>query len=156
MSGIALVGILSGMIFGALALMLRPIAGAVIITPVIASPVAYLYLWRDALIGPCFFATNFNTQACEPTRAFFTMTLQHASDAVTVTFSHIIVGFALVTTLTILRNIINAIDMQNRSWTTPAASNDDTANDKPLVDNYRQYHGTPAAVISAVASRVSQ
>lgn len=114
MSGIVLVGILTGMIVGALAMILRPIAGAVIITPVIASPIAYLYLWREALHGPCFFAQNFNTDACLPTRAFFTMTLQHSSDAVIVMMTHIVTAFALVTVLTILRNVINAIDMQRR------------------------------------------
>jgi hypothetical protein len=158
MSGIALVGILSGMVFGALAMILRPIAGAVIITPIIASPIAYLYLWRDALNGPCFFATNFNTEACSPTRAFFMMTLQHASDAVTIMVSHIMVGFTLVTILTILRTTIDTIDMRKRFLPIGAASQaDDNASDKePLVDNYRQFHGTPAAVISATASGLSQ
>lgn len=120
MSGIVLVGILSGMVFGALAMILRPIAGAVIITPVIASPIAYMYLWRDALQGPCFFASNFSTEACTPTRAFITMTLHHASDAVIVMVSHIFVAFTLVTVLTILRNTINAIDMQKRTLPIPA------------------------------------
>lgn len=120
MSGIALVGILSGMIFGALAMILRPIAGAVIITPIIAAPMVYIYLWRDALYGPCFFATNFSSEACLPTRAFITMTLQHASDTVIVMVSHIFVAFTLVTVLTILRNMINAIDMQNHALPIPA------------------------------------
>lgn len=120
MSGIVLVGILSGMVFGSLAMILRPIAGAVIITPVIASPIAYMYLWRDALQGPCFFASNFSTEACMPTRVFINMTLQHASDAVIVMVSHIFVAFTLVTVLTILRNTINAIDMQKRALPIPA------------------------------------
>lgn len=120
MSGIALVGILSGMIFGALAMILRPIAGAVIITPVIAAPMVYIYLWRDALHAPCFFANNFSSQACEATRTFFRMTLHHASDAVIVITAHIFVAFTLVTVLTILRNTINAIDMNKRALPIPA------------------------------------
>lgn len=159
MSGIVLVGILSGMVFGALAMILRPIAGAVIITPVIASPIAYLYLWRDALNGPCFFATNFNTEACGPTRALFSMTLQHASDAVIVMVSHIFVAFTLVTVLTILRNTIDAIDMQNHALPVPASvvpQPEIMPTDQLQSGNYQQFQGTRAAAISANASGLSQ
>lgn len=159
MSGIVLVGILTGMVFGALAMILRPIAGAVIITPVIASPMVYLYLWRDALNGPCFFATNFNTEACRTTRVFFTMTLQHASDAVIVMVSHIFVAFTLVTVLTILRNTINAIDMHKRALPIPASvvpQPETMPADHLHSDNYQRFQGTRAAAISANASGLSQ
>lgn len=153
MSGIVLVGILSGMVFGALAMILRPIAGAVIITPVIAAPFAYLYLWRDALHGPCFFASNFGSEMCTPTRAFITMSLNHASDAVIVMVSHILVGFVLVTVLTILRNTINAIDMRRPSLPIPASIG---PKDEDTFENYRKFQGTSAAAMSATASGLSQ
>lgn len=153
MSGIVLVGILSGLVFGSLAMILRPIAGAVIITPVISAPMVYMYLWRDALHGPCFFASNFSSDMCAPTRAFFTMTLNHASDATIVMVSHIFVGFTLVTVLTLLRNIINALDMQRPRLPTPDT---DEPEGLEMPENYLKFQGTSAAAMSATASGLSQ
>jgi hypothetical protein len=59
MSGIVLVGILSGMIFGAFATIVRPYASTIILTPVILAPLVFLFMWRDALIGHCFLCQQF-------------------------------------------------------------------------------------------------
>lgn len=95
MSGIILVGILSGMIFGALAMLLRRAAAPIILLPILLAPILYLFVWRDAIMGHCLFASTFGTPACSPTRDFFAFTLAHASDAILVLMAHL--GTAVVT-----------------------------------------------------------
>jgi len=113
MGGITLVGILSGMIFGALATMVRQHASAIILAPVILAPIAYLFVWRDALIGPCFFASNFDTDACTPMRGLMATTLEHAGDTVIVVISHIVVAFVMVAVLSVSRSAIAKANMKS-------------------------------------------
>ncbi|MBO6675961.1 MAG: hypothetical protein JJ908_12885 [Rhizobiales bacterium] len=113
MSGIILVGILSGMIFGALATMVRPYASAIILAPVILAPLVFLFMWRDALIGHCFFASNFNTETCTPMRALVSTTLAHAGDTVIVVVSHIVIAFIMVALLSVLRDVIARANMKS-------------------------------------------
>lgn len=107
MNGIILIGVLSGMIFGILAMAVRPIASAVILAPLVLAPLGYLFVWRHALVGPCLFAENFNNDGCTQTRALLTMTLDNAGDAVLVATTHIGVAFFLVIALTALRKLVN-------------------------------------------------
>jgi hypothetical protein len=113
MSGIVLVGILSGMIFGAFATIVRPYASTIILTPVILAPLVFLFMWRDALIGHCFFASNFGTEACTPMRALVSTTLAHAGDTVIVVVSHIVIAYFMVALLTVLRDLIARANMKS-------------------------------------------
>ena len=113
MSGIVLVGLLSGMIFGALAMLMRRFASFIILAPVIALPTVYLFMWRDALVGHCFFARHFNTPACSPLHTLISTTLEHAGDAVVVVIAHILVAFATVFALSALRMLIARADLSS-------------------------------------------
>ncbi|WP_375572718.1 hypothetical protein ABWH92_05025 [Ahrensia marina] len=113
MGGIILVGILSGMVFGALATMMRQYASAIILAPIILAPIGYLFVWRDALIGPCFFASNFATDACTPMRGLIATTLEHAGDTVIVVVAHIVVAFVMVAVLSVSRTAIAKANMKS-------------------------------------------
>lgn len=113
MTGIVLVGILSGMIFGALATIVRQYASAIILAPVIVAPFVYLFLWRDALIAPCFFASNFSSDLCAPVHGLIASTLEHAGDTVIVVVSHIVVAFVMLAVLTVSRSAIAKANMKS-------------------------------------------
>jgi hypothetical protein len=113
MSGIALIGILSGMIFGALATLVRSYATTIILAPVVAAPLVYLTVWRDALIGHCFFASAFSSDACTPLRLLTMRTLEHAGDTVIVAIAHMAVAFVLMAVLTLVRAAIANADMKS-------------------------------------------
>lgn len=108
---IALVGILSGMIFGTLAVLLRRFIGAIILAPVVIAPLAYLFVWRDALIGHCFFASNFNTQGCTAFRSFLGMSLDNAGSAILVLSTHLVFAFVTFLAVSMIRKAIANADM---------------------------------------------
>ncbi|MGD1885890.1 MAG: hypothetical protein ACFB01_01970 [Cohaesibacteraceae bacterium] len=110
MSGVVMLGVLSGMVFGAMGMLVRRIAGFVIVLPILVTPIAYLYIWRDVINGPCLFADTFRTALCTPTREFVFMTVSLAEDAMKVSTSHLLVGFGVVLVLTVFRAIIDAVD----------------------------------------------
>jgi hypothetical protein len=113
MNGIVLVGLLSGMVFGALATLMRRFASFIILAPVIALPIVYLVVWREALIGHCFFAHNFADNSCEAFHALLANTLENAGDTVVVVVTHILVAFVLVGVLTVVRSAIANANMKS-------------------------------------------
>ena len=112
MMGIAMLGILSGIIFASLATFGRGYAGAIIVMPLIAAPIAYAFVWRDALQGQCFFAHAFGSDDCLPLRAFISTSLNHAADAAIVGLTHLVTAFVTLILLMILRSIIDALDFR--------------------------------------------
>ncbi|MFK7792461.1 MAG: hypothetical protein AB8B88_07305 [Devosiaceae bacterium] len=113
MTGIILIGILSGMVFGTLAMLLPRLAVGVILLPIVLAPVGYLIVWRDALIGPCFFASNFNTDQCAPFRTFIGLTLDHAGDAIVITATHLVLAFVTFMALSVARKTIARVDLSS-------------------------------------------
>jgi hypothetical protein len=109
--GAVLMGVLSGLIMGTLAVLLRRFAGAIILIPVALAPLGYFYVWRDALLGPCFFATGFDTPACEPFRDFLALTLNNAADGVIFLVTYLVVAFVTFLALCVARKTIAKADM---------------------------------------------
>ena len=133
MSGVVMIGVLSGMVFGAMGMIMRRIAGFVIVLPILIAPAAYLYVWRDAIHGPCLFADAFRTVQCTPTRDFVMMTLSLTEDALRVSASHLVVGFSVVLILTVFRTIIDTVDFSRPRSARQAA--------QPHLSQTRPAHG---------------
>lgn len=113
MTSIALIGILSGMVIGVLATLMRRHATFIILMPMFLAPAAYLVVWRESLIGHCVFAHHFHSDSCAPMRALLYQSLEHTADAIIVAIAHVIVGFTTVTVLSVVRTMIVNVDLRS-------------------------------------------
>ncbi len=112
-SGILLVGVLSGMIFGVLGMFARRYAATVILFPVVAVPALFVVASRDALIGHCFFASRFASPSCGPFREFIFTIVAHAGDTATIMACHVVVSFVTLFLIQIASKVIAEVDLSS-------------------------------------------
>ncbi|MEM6711887.1 MAG: hypothetical protein AAF590_06345 [Pseudomonadota bacterium] len=108
--GVALLGLVSGMVFAVIARFARGFAALVILAPLLLAPFVYTFLWRDALTGDCMYAANFDSDMCINFREFLTAWLAYAPDAIVVGITHLITGTAMVIALAAIEITIDDID----------------------------------------------
>ncbi len=113
MTSIALIGILSGMIFGVLGTLMRKHATLIVLIPIFIAPAAYFAVWRESLMGHCVFAHHFHTDGCAPMRALLYQSVAHTADAIIVAVAHIVVAFITIAVLTVVRAMVANADLKS-------------------------------------------